>query len=335
MKRVLIIHTGGTFGMTPMEPATTLKPGNIEKQIDTYIPRIRENVDISIRIPFNLDSSNIGPDEWQVLYTIVSDEIENYDGIVIIHGTDTLVYTASALSFLLHDLDKPVILTGSQRPLSALRTDARGNLINSVELATFDIPEVVICFGNRLLRGNRTKKMSIERFQSFESPNYPPLANIGLNVNVNSQNILKEKADIPLQPVCSQGIISLGIYPGLKPDIYFKLLTDSVKALVIEGFGSGNLPAEGTDWINFLSMAIDQDILVYLGSQSPHGLTDLSIYSCGQQALDAGAQTLADMTTEAGIVKLMLLLGNGYDRNKVQDLMQTSLAGEITEIQNK
>ncbi len=330
MKRVLIIHTGGTFGMTPMEPETTLQPGNIEKQIDTYIPRIREKVDISIKIPFNLDSSNIGPNEWHILYTIIKGEIENYDGVVIIHGTDTLVYTASALSFLLLDLKKPVILTGSQRPLSALRTDARGNLINSVELATYDIPEVLICFGNRLLRGNRTKKMSIESFQSFESPNLPPLANIGLNVNVNSRYILKEKAKLSLQSTCSQNILSLGVYPGLKPDIYKKLITDSVKALVIEGFGSGNLPGENSGWIEFISSAIDQEILVYLGSQSPHGLTDLSVYVCGQRARDAGALSLHDMTTEAALVKLMLLLGNELEVSEVRHLMDQSLAGELT-----
>ena len=196
MKCVLIIHTGGTFGMTPMEPEQTLKPGNIEEQIDVYIPRIREKVDISIKIPFNLDSSNIGPVEWRILYTLISEEVENYDGVVIIHGTDTLVYTAAALSFFLLDLKKPVILTGSQRPLSALRTDARGNLINSVELATYDIPEVLICFGDRLFRGNRTKKMSIESFQSFESPNFPPLANIGLNVNINKGYIIKDRINL-------------------------------------------------------------------------------------------------------------------------------------------
>jgi L-asparaginase len=331
MKRVLIIHTGGTFGMTPAEPTTTLKPGKIDKQIDTYIPRLRENVDISIKIPFNLDSSNIGPEEWKTLYTIIRNQINDYDGIVIIHGTDTLVYTASALSFLLLDIQKPVILTGSQRPLSAIRTDARANLINSVELATYDIPEVFVCFGNYLLRGNRTKKMSIESFQSFESPNYPPLANIGMNVSINDRYICQEKANIPLKPFFSENILSLGIYPGLQPEIYYTLLSDSVKAIVIEGFGSGNLPTTGVDWISFIAKAVDKEILVYLGSQSSHGFTDLTNYSCGQKALDAGAASLADMTTEAAIVKLMLLFGNGYERERIGELMNLSFAGEISQ----
>ncbi len=331
MKRVLIIHTGGTFGMTPMEPEKTLKPGNIEKQIDTYIPRIREIADIAINIPFNLDSSNIGPGEWRILFTIIREEIDSYDGIVIIHGTDTLVYTASALSFLLLDLDKPVILTGSQRLLSDLRTDARNNLINSVELATYDIPEVLICFGNRLFRGNRTKKMSIESFQSFDSPNYPPLANIGLNVNVNTRFIIQEKSDLSLQPDFSQNILSLGVYPGLNPDTYNKLLTDTIRAIVIEGFGSGNLPATGSDWIKFISAAVDKNILVYLGSQSPHGITDLNVYACGRQAQDVGALSLGDMTTEAALVKLMLLLGNRDEMDTVRRLMDRSLAGELSD----
>jgi L-asparaginase len=172
--------------------------------------------------------------------------------------------------------------------------------------------------------------MSIESFQSFESPNVPPLANIGLNVNINSRYILKEKTDVSLKPICSQDILSLGVYPGLKPDIYQRLITESVKAMVIEGFGSGNLPAEESGWIEFVSSAVDQDILVYLGSQSPHGLTDLSIYACGQRARDAGALSLHDMTTEAALVKLMLLLGNKFELSRVKQLMDKSLAGEVT-----
>jgi L-asparaginase len=329
MNRVLIIHTGGTFGMTPAEPDKTLKPGNLEKQIDTYIPRIREKAEISIIIPFNLDSSNIGPEEWRILYQIIRDEINQYDGVVIIHGTDTLVYTAAALSFLLLDINKPVILTGAQRPLSALRTDARENLINSVELATYDIPEVLVCFGNRLFRGNRTKKMSIESFQSFDSPNYPALAEIGLNVNVNQRYILTNKTALDLAPRCSKDIFILRACPGKMPKVYTNLLSEQVQAFIIEGFGSGNLPISSAEWIDFISTATSQNILVFLGSQAAHGLTDLSIYVSGHQAREAGALPLNDMTTEAALVKLMLLLGNKKDLPQVGQLMGQSLAGEV------
>jgi L-asparaginase len=331
MKRVLIIHTGGTFGMTPAEPDKTLQPGKIERHLDEYIPSIRELAEITIKIPFNLDSSNMGPYEWKRLYTLIRAEMNDYDGMVIIHGTDTLVYSAAALSFLLLDLKKPLILTGAQRPLSALRSDARGNLINSVELATYDIPEVLICFGNKLFRGNRTKKVSIESFQSFDSPNYPPLATIGLGVHLNSHYILREKQSLPLKPVFDSGILSLRLFPGLKAEIFLPLLNERLRAVVIDGFGAGNLPAVTDEWFDFIALARQMDKLVFVGSQSAHGRSDLSLYAAGRLAQKAGASSLTDMTREAALVKLMLLLGNMADQDRVLHYMLSPLAGESGE----
>ncbi|TFG97101.1 MAG: asparaginase, partial [Calditrichales bacterium] len=255
MKKILVIHTGGTFGMTPAEPDQTLKPGNIEKDLNENLPFVRDFADISIRIPFNLDSSDIGPDEWVILYRLIKEEIDQYDGIVMIHGTDTLVYTAAALSFLLNDLNKPVILTGSQRPLSALRSDARGNLINSVELATFNVPEVLVCFGNRLFRGNRTKKISIESFQSFDSPNYPPLATIGLNVSLNKPYILANRTGLKLEAKFDPHVLPVQIFPGLTPEPFQNVLNGTTRAIILEGFGAGNFPAVTSAWIEFIQHA--------------------------------------------------------------------------------
>lgn len=173
MKRILLIHTGGTFGMTPMAPENTLQPGRIEQDIASHLPDLSKMAEINIEIPFNLDSSNIGPDQWGEIYALLEKNYAQYDGFIIIHGTDTLVYTATAISFLAAKYSKPIIFTGSQRPLSAIRSDARSNLINAVELATRDIPEVTICFDNKLFRANRTKKQSIESYHGFDSPNYP------------------------------------------------------------------------------------------------------------------------------------------------------------------
>ena len=331
MKQVLVIHTGGTFGMTPVEPDKTLQPGKIERHLDEYIPSIRELAEITIKIPFNLDSSNIGPGEWQVLFQLIRDEINDYDGVVIIHGTDTLVYSAAALSFLLLDLKKPVILTGSQRPLSALRTDARSNLINSVELATYDIPEVLICFANKLFRGNRTKKVSIESFQSFDSPNFPPLATIGLGVHLNSHYILKEKQALPLLPQFDPRILSLRLFPGLRPAPFVPLLDKQIRAVMLDGFGAGNLPAGNNEWFDFISLARQKDKLLFIGSQSAHGSTDLNLYAAGRLAQKAGAGMIGDMTHETALVKLMLLLGNMTDNEEVLKYMSSPLAGESGE----
>ena len=330
MKKVLIIHTGGTFGMTPIDPEKTLEPGKIEKSLDQYLPNIHKIANISIEIPFNLDSSNIGPSEWNKIYQIIKQNMDLYDGFVIIHGTDSLVYTASALSYLLLDLKKPVILTGSQRPLSALRTDARVNLVNAIELCTYDIPEVTICFGNKLFRGNRTKKYSIESFQSFDSPNYPPLATVGLNVTVYDHYLLKHKDGIELIAQFDSRIQTIKIFPGLDLKPYNSLFDTNLRAIILEGLGAGNLPALSSEWMDFIADLKALGILVFMSSQSPHGSVDLELYSSGRQAKSAGAISLKDMTIEAALVKLMLLMRNFDDQPKIAELMQIPLAGEIT-----
>lgn len=330
MKKVLIIHTGGTFGMIPADPERTLHPGNIEKDLDEYIPSIHQIADIKINIPFNLDSSNIGPDEWKMIYGIIRKNMDIYDGFVIIHGTDTLVYSASALSYLFLDLQKPVILTGAQRPLSALRTDARNNLINAVELATYNIPEVLICFGDKLFRGNRTKKNSIEKFDSFYSPNYPPLATIGLNVQIKKHYFVKERLKINLKPDFYSSILSVKIFPGLDAEAHIKLLDDSIQAVILEGLGAGNLPTLKTNWIRFIKTAHHRKKLIFITSQSPHGTVDLNLYACGRQAENEGARSLKDMTIEAALVKLMILLANFEDLSQVQEFMLKPIAGEIS-----
>jgi L-asparaginase len=257
--------------------------------------------------------------------------MSSYDGFVIIHGTDSLVYTAAALSYLLLDLEKPVIFTGSQRPLSALRTDARGNLINAIELSTYDIPEVTICFGDKLFRGNRTKKTSIESFQSFESPNYPPLATVGLNVTIRDHYIVKKNKEIILHAQFDKDIHVIRIFPGLDPKPLQKLIEQTSRAVILEGLGAGNLPDLSNDWMEFISELRAKNILVFITSQSPHGSVDLQLYNCGRQAESAGAISLRDMTIEAAIVKLMLLLANFKDHVKISQLMQNHLAGELSD----
>jgi L-asparaginase len=331
MKKILIIHTGGTFGMIPMEPSKTLKPGNLQASIEQHLPQVSEIASLEVRVAFNLDSSNIGPQQWKIIYQIIRQEMDNYDGFVVIHGTDTIVYTAAVLSYLLHDLKKSVILTGSQRPLSAIRSDARGNLINAVELATYQIPEVAICFGNHLLRGNRTKKMSIENYSSFESPNYAPLANIGLNIHLNRKYFLKRGERVALQPEFNPGVAAIHIFPGLNPEHFRPMLSPGISVLYLIAFGAGNLPALDSNWLRYIDEAVTAGKTVVIGSQSPHGTIDLDLYACGKSALEAGAIGAGDMTIEAALIKLMVLSGNFSDKNETEQWFTRSLAGELTE----
>jgi L-asparaginase len=332
MKNILIIHTGGTFGMSPVLPSMTLKPGNIRAEIKKHLPVLKDIADIHVHIPFNLDSSDINPDGWSKMHSIIQRSMDRYDGFVIIHGTDTLVYSASALSYLLNGLRKPVILTGSQRPLSAVRSDARTNLINAVELATFPIPEVAICFGNKLLRGNRTKKLSMESYSGFESPNYPELASIGLNIQLHPQNFLNWKKRRTLQPLFDARIIVIQVYPGLDPALFRDWTGRRVRAIVLLGFGVGNLPNQRREWLEFIARALGQGQMVFIGSQSVHGQVNLQLYDFGKQAERMGCISLQDMTMEAALVKLMLLLGNFRETRSVKKYFGLSLAGELGEV---
>jgi L-asparaginase len=330
MKKILIIHTGGTFGMISVGKTKILKPGNLKTEINRYLPHIRKIADIDITIPFNVDSVNINPQKWSKLYQIILKQIDQYDGFVIIHGTDTMIYTAAALSFLLGSLTKPVILTGAQRPLAELRSDAGSNLINAIELATQPIPEVGICFGNKLFRGTRTKKVSIEDYNCFESPNFPPLATIGAKLHLNLKFFRNNPCPVNFMPKYEENIICFKIIPGAKPDLYLPMITSNLKVLILEGFGAGNLPNQNQEWINFIKKAIKSGIRVYIGSQAMHGSIDLNLYLCGKMSREAGAGSIFDMTIETAIVKLMLLLGNFKHQRDIDYYFNRSLVGELT-----
>ncbi|MCX7761313.1 MAG: asparaginase [Candidatus Kryptonium sp.] len=332
MKRILLIHTGGTFGMG--FKGGTLAPSSFIQRIVEFVPEIRKIAEIESRIVANIDSSNIGIEHWIKIADVIVENYESFDGFVITHGTDTMVYTASALSFMLGGLSKPVILTGSQRPLSEIRTDARNNLINAVELATYQIPEVCIFFNNKLFRGNRTKKLNIWGFDAFDSPNYPPLAEVGVGIEINEENFLKrDEKSLVVSKNFSDRVFCIKIFPGLRVDYLMSLLELDVQGFVIEAFGSGNLPnIEERSLIPFVKNAIEMGKVVAISTQAVYGKVDLSLYQCGKDALDAGALSCKDMTTESAIVKLMFLFGKyGNDVEKVIEKFYEPIAGEISE----
>lgn len=311
----------------------TLAPSTFVRRILEFVPEVKQIAEIESRIVSNIDSSNIGIEHWIKIADAIVENYERFDGFVITHGTDTMTYTASALSFMLDGLSKPVILTGSQRPLSEIRTDARNNLINAVELATHPIPEVCIFFNNKLFRGNRTKKIDIWGFEAFDSPNYPPLAEVGVEIKIYRENLLnRENCSLNVSKKFSNKVFCVKIFPSLKLDYLMSLLNLDVDGFVIEAFGSGNVPNIGENsLIPFVKRASQMGKIVAISTQAIYGEVDLTLYQCGKDALEAGALSCKDMTTETAVVKLMFLLGKyDGDVSRVIDEFHVPLAGEIS-----
>lgn len=330
MKKILLIHTGGTFGMMPTEPQRTLAPADIRHVLLKYLPDVETIAHIDFDMPFNIDSANMQPHHWQTLGEIIVQNYDHYHGFVIIHGTDSMVYTASALSFMLKGLDKPVILTGSQRPLAHIRSDARSNLINSLELATYPIPEVAIFFGTKLLRGNRAIKLSSTHYDAFASPNFPPLAEVGLDIRLSGE-IAKPGIKLMYDDRFDTRVFSFRFYPGLSPDFLESFLRSSLQAVVVEAMGLGNVAIEENSLIPWVREMSRSGKLVVVRSQNPYGYVNLNLYECGKQIQEAGAVSAQDMTTEATLIKLMYLLAQtAGDIPSIRRLISQPLAGEIS-----
>lgn len=338
-KSILIIYTGGTIGMMLNPETGILDPFNFH-QIENEVPELRKLGHKLSAIQFDppLDSSNINPDVWVQLAVIINDNYEFYDGFVILHGTDTMAYTASALSFMLEDLQKPVIFTGSQLPIGMLRTDGKDNLITSIEIAAAErnshpvVPEVCIYFENSLFRGNRTTKNSAENFNAFKSFNYPPLALTGIHIKFNFPNIHypEKKAPLRIHTKLVKEIAILKIFPGMRENVLDAVVNiKGLKALIIETFGAGNAP--NYDWFTHkIAEAVKKGIIVVNVTQCNSGHVDMRKYQTGVELYKAGAVSGYDITTEAAITKLMYLLGRGYNYSEVVEKMNESLCGEIS-----
>ncbi len=333
MKRILILHTGGTITMQMHvnQRDSSKKPSVFNLDFfDEQMPGLREIAELESNTLFLEDSSNMVPDHWVQLANAIEGQYGTFDGFVVLHGTDTMAYTASALSLAFENLSKPVVFTGSQVPLSNRRTDARRNLINSVELATLALPEVCICFNDRVYRGNRATKISIGDFDAFASPNHPVLAEFGLNLDIRSQykpapGAFRNNAryDSRVQLV--------KLFPGMDCSRAIPHDTAEVRALVIEAYGSGNLPVGDTHrLLPSLKNYVDNGGIVIITSQAVYDEVDLDKYEGGRQAKKLGAISAGDMTTEACITKIMYLLAHHDDAVTIRDLFRENLAGERT-----
>ena len=331
MARLLILHTGGTFGMRAAGGRVELDPRPDPAALLERIPQIEELGSLEHRFICNRDSSDIGPEIWALLAREIGQALERYDGFVVIHGTDTMVYSASALSFALRELPKPVIFTGAQRPVQALRSDAHRNLISACMLAVESIPEVGICFDDLLLRGNRTKKLSITDYRAFASPNYPPLAKIGVHVEVDRARLRPIRGPFELKASFSPAAFHLKLFPGLDPEQAAAAVGSSLRGVVLESFGAGNLPILDPAWLDLLQRWRERGLVVVVVSPCPFGRVDLQLYPGGRRASEAGAVPAGDMTAEAALVKLMHLLALSENPAEIREQLLQDLAGELTE----
>lgn len=293
------------------------------------VPELNQIADLQVTSPFYEDSSNITPSNWVQLANCIAEEYDNFDGFVILHGTDTMAFSASALSYALQPLTKPVIFTGSQVPLTTLRSDAHRNLINAVEIATMDVPEVCIVFGDKLFRGNRASKMSIGDFDAFASPNLPALAEIGLQIQF-SKNIRRKGTTFHNTAAYSSNVYILKVYPGIQPSYLGSLLGSGVRGILIEGFGSGNFPIKDQcSLAPFFQECVQHGIVLAMCSQAPFDAIDLSKYESGRVAKKIGIVSAGAMTLEASITKMMYLLAHHGDAEMVKSQFVTDLAGEL------
>ena len=334
-KKVYIAYTGGTIGMKRTADGFVPAAGYLEQLMDN-VPELKSEFLPEYRIgeyePL-LDSSNMTPADWLKIANDISDRHSEFDGFVVLHGTDTMAYTASALPFMLQGLQKPVVITGAQIPLCSIRNDARENLITALLIAAnFKIPEVCLCFGDKLLRGNRAIKVDADSLDAFESPNFPPLGTVGIEIKINWDLVLppsKTRKTIKVTALNESRVAGLRLFPGISVDVVKNFLQPPMRGLILETYGVGNAP-EDRDLVATLKGANDRGVIIVNCTQCLKGTVNMEDYATGTSLAKAGVISGFDMTPEAALAKLSFLLSQKLSITKIKKLMQTDLRGELT-----
>lgn len=334
-KRVFIVDTGGTIGMKKTPAGYAPAAGFLRQQM-AAMPEFQADVmpvyDIQEYEPL-LDSSNIRPSDWQKIGQDIAAHYNQYDGFLVLHGTDTMAYTASALPFILEGLHKPVIITGSQIPLCEVRSDARENLITAMTIAAnFPVPEVCLYFGDRLFRGCRSVKVNADGFDAFASPNFPPLGAIGIDIDIDWSLVRPPAEDTAIQvkPLGQPVVAALRLFPGISAQVVHNILLPPLQGLVLEAYGVGNGPSEDQQFMRELRQAIERGVVIVDCSQCLRGTVDLGDYATGSALALAGVISGLDMTVEAALAKMIHLFSQHQEIDRIKELMQTDLRGELT-----
>lgn len=331
MKKVLLLTTGGTIAAR--NSGDGLQPQLSSSGLLQYMPELRNYYDIDTQDILNLDSSNIQAEEWQTIARAVMENLDGYDGIVITHGTDTMAYTASVLSYMLQNLNKPVVLTGSQMPIDNLLTDARNNLYTAFSAVGCNIPGVSIAFDHKIINGCRAVKVRTMGFEAFESVNAPYLGEVFANgIHITSLPQVKRdhgKSTVLKDQICND-VFLLKLIPGTNPDVFQMLMSLHYKGIVLETFGVGGMHFVRRNLMDALKTLSDRGVAVVACSQCLYETSDFSIYEVGKKMLECGIIPCRDMTTEAVVTKLMWALGQTSSLDEVRRIFNTNYAGEVT-----
>ena len=333
-KNILLIYTGGTIGMVRTEAGYAPRAGYLKSYLES-IPAMQADEMPHwelLELDPLLDSSNMTVLDWNRIGGIIQEHYHRFDGFVVLHGTDTMAYTASALSFSLENLDKPVILTGSQIPLFEVRNDGLDNLLTAIMIAAEGkVHEVALCFSDKLLRGNRSIKLNATGLYAFSSPNYPALADIGTTIQYNEMIPAPvRRGDFRVQELKKIPIGIIKVFPGIQFELFEEIMSESLKGIVLEAFGAGNIPGTADAILPIVRKARENGTVLVICSQCLKGSVSLGTYETSAALKEAGAVCAYDMTTEAAVAKLYYLFSHGYDADTVKRMMEENLVGEMS-----